>query len=72
MLDVNNNRNDRVKLMSPYLKQNIVIMGFGLVALALSGAYLAYLKATISQSKTYIAIDEDGTQTLQEKRSKWV
>lgn len=54
-----------------YAKPNMMVMGFGLVAITLSAAYLAYLKASLSGTKTYIAINEDGSQSLLEKKSKW-
>ena len=53
------------------LLQNIVVMGFGLVALGLSAAYLAYLRSTIDPKQTYVAISEDGSESLVQKKSKW-
>lgn len=46
-------------------------MTFGIVAITLSAAYLAYMKSQIKSSNTYIAIAEDGTESLVMKKSKW-
>ncbi|KAK7086189.1 protein of unknown function (DUF4500) [Halocaridina rubra] len=54
-----------------YVKPNLAIMAFGVVAILCSTGYLAYMKAQHRESKTYIAIAEDGSQHLTHKRSKW-
>lgn len=46
-------------------------MTFGVVAIVCSAAYLAYMKSQLKESKTYIAIAEDDTQHLVQKKSKW-
>ncbi|KAG7165517.1 small integral membrane protein 8-like [Homarus americanus] len=54
-----------------YVKPNLAVMSFGVVAIICSGAYLAYMKSQQRESKTYVAIAEDGTQSLTQKKSKW-
>lgn len=54
-----------------YVKPNLAIMAFGVIAISCSTAYLAYMKAQHRESKAYIAIAEDGSQHLTQKRSKW-
>lgn len=46
-------------------------MTFGVVAILCSTAYLAYMKASMRESKTYVAIAEDGSQQLTVKKSRW-
>ncbi|KAF2352808.1 UPF0708 protein [Trinorchestia longiramus] len=53
-----------------YVKPNMMVMAFGVCSITLSAAYLVYLRMNMDP-KTYIAINEDGTQTLMEKKSKW-
>nr|XP_053652455.1 small integral membrane protein 8-like [Cherax quadricarinatus] len=54
-----------------YVKPNLAIMSFGVVAILCSTAYLAYMKSQQHETKTYVAIAEDGTQHLTKKKSKW-
>ncbi|KAL7631215.1 UNVERIFIED_CONTAM: hypothetical protein RMT77_010661 [Armadillidium vulgare] len=54
-----------------YAKPNLIIMTFGVVGILFSGAYLAYMRAQIEKNNTYVAIGENGNQTLMQKRSKW-
>ncbi|XP_047741722.1 small integral membrane protein 8-like isoform X2 [Hyalella azteca] len=53
-----------------YVKPNLMVMAFGVCSITLSAAYLLYLRMNMDP-KTYIAISEDGTQTLVQKKSKW-
>ncbi|XP_063607220.1 small integral membrane protein 8-like [Penaeus indicus] len=54
-----------------YVKPNIAVMTFGVVAILCSAGYLAYMKASMRESKTYVAIAEDGSQQLTIKKSRW-
>ncbi|MPC14402.1 Small integral membrane protein 8 [Portunus trituberculatus] len=54
-----------------YVKPNIVVMGFGTVAILCSAIYLAYMKSQLKESKTYVAIGEDDSKVLLLKKSKW-
>ncbi|XP_042864816.1 small integral membrane protein 8-like [Penaeus japonicus] len=54
-----------------YVKPNIAVMTFGVVAILCSTGYLAYMKASMQESKTYVAIAEDGSQHLTMKKSRW-
>ena len=49
----------------------MAIMVMGLVFLGGSSAYLAYMKSQQKESKTYLAIAEDGSLTTMKKTSKW-
>ncbi|XP_071536807.1 small integral membrane protein 8 [Panulirus ornatus] len=54
-----------------YVKPNLAVMTFGVLAIICSTAYLAYMKSQLQESKTYVAIAEDGSQHLTQKKSKW-
>ncbi|XP_050725109.1 small integral membrane protein 8-like [Eriocheir sinensis] len=54
-----------------YVKPNIAVMTFGVIAIGCSTAYLAYMKSQMQGSKTYVAIAEDDTKLLIQKKSKW-
>ncbi|XP_068240575.1 small integral membrane protein 8 [Palaemon carinicauda] len=54
-----------------YVKPNLAVMAFGVVAILCSTGYLAYMKLQHRESKSYVAIAEDDTQHLYQKRSKW-
>ena len=55
-----------------FVRNNKYVIYSGLVAISGCTAYLMYMR---SQRKTdgteYVAIAEDGTETLQQKKSKW-
>lgn len=48
-------------------------MAAGLLAISGCAGYLAYLNATVRNAgpDKYIALNEDGTEYLLEKKSKW-
>ncbi|XP_045583495.1 small integral membrane protein 8 [Procambarus clarkii] len=54
-----------------YVKPNLAVMTFGVVAILCSTAYLAYMKSQQHESKTYIAVAEDGTKHVFHKKSRW-
>lgn len=46
-------------------------MGFGLVALTSCLGYLAYMKTQYEAMGYYVAIQEDGTEQWNTKKSRW-
>ncbi|CAL4160245.1 unnamed protein product, partial [Meganyctiphanes norvegica] len=54
-----------------YYKSNLFIMTFGIIAITCTTGYLAYMKSQHQQNNTYVAIAEDGTQFVTQKKSKW-
>ncbi|MCL4121134.1 UNVERIFIED_CONTAM: hypothetical protein GTU68_049219 [Idotea baltica] len=46
-------------------------MTFGVISILLTGSYLAYMNTQNRKNKNYIAISDDGTETLMSKKSKW-
>ncbi|CAG0882103.1 unnamed protein product [Cyprideis torosa] len=61
----------RVTNFELYARPNIVIMGLGTLILTGCVAYIAYMRATYEKLGLYVATQEDGTQILKEKKSKW-
>jgi len=51
--------------------QNKLIMGFGLVAITSCLGYLAYMKTQYEAMGYYVAVQEDGTQQWNTKKSRW-
>ena len=55
-----------------FVKNNKFIMFSGLFAITSCAAYIAYMRAQHKAAGTeYVAIAEDGSESLQRKKSKW-
>jgi len=54
-----------------YAKPNKFIMGFGLIAITSCLGYLAYMKTQYEAMGYYVAIQEDGTEQWNTKKSRW-
>jgi len=46
-------------------------MAFGIIAISGCAGYLAYMKTKYENMGYYVAIREDGTQQLHNKKSRW-
>ncbi|XP_017768008.1 PREDICTED: small integral membrane protein 8 [Nicrophorus vespilloides] len=54
-----------------YVKPNLFIMGFGLVAFLGCTGYIAYMRSKFDGLGYYPAIKEDGHEEYLKKKSKW-
>lgn len=51
--------------------QNIVIMTAGLTCFGLTLGYIAYMRHQAESMGYYTAIDKDGIEIFEKKKSKW-
>ncbi|XP_034254825.1 small integral membrane protein 8 [Thrips palmi] len=61
----------RVVNFELYAKPNAVIMGLGLVAMAGSLAYIAYMRHKYEGMGYYSAVSETGEEQFLKKKSRW-
>ncbi|XP_026324186.1 small integral membrane protein 8 [Hyposmocoma kahamanoa] len=54
-----------------YAKPNIVIMTLGLTCFGLTLGYLAYMRTKYESMGYYAAVDKDGNEMFEKKKSKW-
>ncbi|XP_026484319.1 small integral membrane protein 8 [Vanessa tameamea] len=61
----------RVVNFELYAKPNIVIMSIGLTCFGLALGYIAYMRHKYESMGYYSAINEEGKETFEKKKSKW-
>ncbi|KPI93278.1 PREDICTED: small integral membrane protein 8 [Papilio xuthus] len=54
-----------------YAKPNIVIMGLGITCFGLALGYIAYMRQKYESMGYYSAVDKDGKEVFEKKKSKW-
>ncbi|KAG6453631.1 small integral membrane protein 8 [Manduca sexta] len=54
-----------------YAKPNIVIMSIGLACFGLTLGYIAYMRKKYEGMGYYAAVDENGKEIFEKKKSKW-
>ncbi|XP_013144371.1 PREDICTED: small integral membrane protein 8 [Papilio polytes] len=54
-----------------YAKPNIVIMGLGITCFGLALGYIAYMRQKYESMGYYSAIDKEGKEVFEKKKSKW-
>ncbi|XP_063373146.1 small integral membrane protein 8 [Cydia amplana] len=61
----------RVVNFELYAKPNIVIMSIGLTCFGLTLGYIAYMRQKYESLGYYAAVDKDGKEIFEKKKSKW-
>ncbi|XP_045760933.1 small integral membrane protein 8 [Maniola jurtina] len=61
----------RVVNFELYAKPNIVIMSIGLTCFGIALGYIAYMRQKYESMGYYSAIDKDGKEIFEKKKSKW-
>ncbi|VVC92493.1 unnamed protein product [Leptidea sinapis] len=61
----------RVVNFELYAKPNIVIMTIGLTCFGIAVGYMAYMRQKYESMGYYTAIDKDGKEIFEKKKSKW-
>ncbi|XP_054168751.1 small integral membrane protein 8-like [Oppia nitens] len=62
----------RVANFELFVKPNKYVMGAGICAVTLCIGYFVYINHQIrSNPSTYVALNEDNTQVIRDKKSKW-
>ncbi len=54
-----------------FLLQNKFIMTIGLLAITACSGYLLYMRTQYENMGYYVAVKEDGSEHLQQKKSRW-
>ncbi|XP_049887484.1 small integral membrane protein 8 [Pectinophora gossypiella] len=54
-----------------YAKPNIVIMSLGLTCFGIAIGYLTYMRSKYESMGYYAAVDKDGKEIFEKKKSKW-
>ncbi|XP_068628957.1 small integral membrane protein 8 [Battus philenor] len=54
-----------------YAKPNIVIMSIGVTCFGLALGYIAYMRQKYESMGYYAAVDKDGKEFFEKKKSKW-
>ncbi|KAL0850251.1 hypothetical protein ABMA28_012097 [Loxostege sticticalis] len=54
-----------------YAKPNIVIMSIGLACFGLTLGYIAYMRSKYESMGYYTAVDKDGKEIFEKKKSRW-
>ncbi|CAH2068518.1 unnamed protein product, partial [Iphiclides podalirius] len=54
-----------------YAKPNIVIMSIGVTCFGLALGYIAYMRQKYEAMGYYAALDKDGKEVFEKKKSKW-
>ncbi|CAG4925372.1 unnamed protein product [Colias eurytheme] len=54
-----------------YAKPNIVIMSIGATCFAFALGYIAYMRQKYESMGYYAAVDADGKEIFEKKKSKW-
>ncbi|XP_026764475.1 small integral membrane protein 8 [Galleria mellonella] len=54
-----------------YAKPNIVIMGIGLTCFGIALGYIAYMRSKYESMGYYAAVDKDGKEIFEKRKSKW-
>ncbi|CAG5018401.1 unnamed protein product [Parnassius apollo] len=54
-----------------YAKPNIVIMSIGITCFGLALGYIAYMRQKYESMGYYAAVDKDGKEIFEKKKSKW-
>lgn len=58
-------------MLKHYLFQNIVIMSIGLTCFGLALGYIAYMRQKYESMGYYAAVNPDGKEIFEKKKSKW-
>ncbi|CAH2100007.1 unnamed protein product [Euphydryas editha] len=61
----------RVVNFELYAKPNIVIMSIGLTCFGLALGYITYMRQKYESMGYYSAINEEGKETFEKRKSKW-
>ncbi|CAH4014954.1 unnamed protein product [Pieris brassicae] len=61
----------RVVNFELYAKPNIVVMSIGATCFGLALGYIAYMRKKYESMGYYSAIDADGKEIFEKKKSKW-
>ncbi|CAK1599742.1 unnamed protein product [Parnassius mnemosyne] len=54
-----------------YAKPNIVIMSIGITCFGLALGYIAYMRQKYESLGYYAAVDKEGKEIFEKKKSKW-
>ncbi|XP_075978998.1 small integral membrane protein 8 [Anticarsia gemmatalis] len=54
-----------------YAKPNIVVMTIGATCFCLALGYMAYMRSKYESMGYYAAVDKDGKEIFEKKKSKW-
>ncbi|CAG9783065.1 unnamed protein product [Diatraea saccharalis] len=54
-----------------YAKPNIVIMTIGLTCFGITLGYIAYMRSKYESMGYYTAVDKEGKEIFEKKKSKW-
>ncbi|KAI5632546.1 hypothetical protein NE865_14766 [Phthorimaea operculella] len=61
----------RVVNFELYAKPNIVVMSIGLTCFGLALGYLAYMRTKYENMGYYAAVNQEGKEVFEKKKSKW-
>ncbi|CAB3237179.1 unnamed protein product [Arctia plantaginis] len=54
-----------------YAKPNIVVMSIGAACFGLALGYIAYMRSKYESMGYYSAVDKDGKEIFEKRKSKW-